>query len=153
MVSRDPWNPMDAGQIRNVDQIFPLCVNCVLGWWFSKSGLQLAASATAGNLLERQILRSSPQDYWSGNSGAGAQHLCFNKPSRWCWCNWSLRTTIQSRLEMNFTSQTLENILYYGSHYWSVRRKWSRCSEKLPTEFMKNYGFSVDYTVSWSFIP
>ena len=61
--------------------------------WFSKCVLSPAASASPGNLLEIQILRSC------------SCHLCFNKLSSWFWClvkfanYWSGPTLLKVRLQ------------------------------------------------------
>lgn len=62
---------------------------------------QQAASASPGNLFKLHILRPHPdlvsQKFWR----VGPKNLCFNKPSTWFSCSWSLRTTVTQILVQN----------------------------------------------------
>lgn len=54
---------------------------------------RLAASATAGKLLETSIPGLQPRLHRIRQSGAGSRNLHLNKPFQGCWCSASFGTT------------------------------------------------------------
>ena len=136
-----------------------------------------AASASPGNLLDMQILRSHLGPTESKTLGVGLSCLCFNKPSRGFWCMLKCENTVQEnsclldvwvflitlkKIELSFFLSILfinslflihclpnESQLRELSHNWMFVYSEAKRPKWCPLSWQRNEGCQAGWNSCW----